>query len=139
MFQDRDQMRAFYSQVLHKHRKRQSLEPMEQMLLGVILLHPEYHEMLDNSEGSVQQEFTVENGQTNPFLHMGMHVAIREQVSIDRPEGIRGIHQKLVERLGESEAEHRMMECLGEMLWNSQRNNRPPDELAYLECIRKLA
>lgn len=138
MFQDRDQMRAFYSQVLNKHRDGQPLEPMEQMLLGVILLHPEYHEMLENPGDTAQQEFTVENGQTNPFLHMGMHIAIREQVSIDRPGGIQNIHQKLVVRLGESEAEHKMMECLGEMLWNSQRNNAPPDEAAYLECIRKL-
>lgn len=138
MFQNRDQMRMFYSQVFLKHRNKQPLEPMEQMLLDVILLHPEYHPLLADPEAAVSEDFSVEQGQTNPFLHMGMHIAIREQVSIDRPAGIASLYQQLRERLGTSEAEHRVMACLGEMLWTSQRNNRPPDEQAYLECVRKL-
>ena len=138
MFQDRDQMRMFYSQVLLKHDRRQPLEPMEQMLLEVILLHPEYHEMLRDPEQAATREYTVADGQTNPFLHMGMHIAIREQVSIDRPAGITPLYRRLVARLGESEAEHRMMTCLGSMLWTAQRENVPPDEQAYLACLRKL-
>ncbi len=139
MFQDRDQMRAFYCQVFAKHQQGQPLEPMEQMLLDVILLHPEYHTLLANPDAAPRQEFTIEGGQTNPFLHMGMHIAIREQVSIDRPSGIRKLYQQLIGRLGESEAEHRIMDCLGQMLWQSQRDNAPPDELDYMECIRKLS
>ncbi len=138
MFQDREQMRLFFSQVLAKHDKRQPLEAMEQMLLDVILLHPEYHEMLRNPDETATREYGVEDGQTNPFLHMGMHIAIREQVSIDRPAGIASLHQRLVNRFGESEAEHRMMECLGMMLWTAQRENTAPDERSYLDCVRKL-
>jgi hypothetical protein len=138
MFQDRDQMRMFYSQVFLKHLNRNPLEPMEQMLLNVILLHPEYHDLLKEPSTAAQQEYGIEHGQTNPYLHMGMHIAIREQASIDRPAGIAALHARLVSKLGESDAEHLMMDCLGTMLWTSQRENQPPDEQAYLECIRKL-
>ena len=138
MFHDRDQMRMFYSQVFLKHLNQQPLEPMEQMLLDVILMHPEYHEMLKDPTVTAQLEYSVDGGQTNPFLHMGMHIAIREQVSIDRPAGITEAYRELVSRHGESKAEHRIMDCLGEMLWRSQRENQPPDEQAYLECVRKL-
>ena len=138
MFHDRDQMRMFYSQVYLKHLNQQPLEPMEQMLLDVILMHPEYHDMLRDPQGAAQLEYGVEGGQVNPFLHMGMHIAIREQVSIDRPAGITEAYRELTSRLGESEAEHQIMECLGAMLWTSQRDNQPPDERQYLECVRKL-
>ena len=138
MFHDRDQMRMFYSQVFLKHLNQQPLEPMEQMLLDVILMHPEYHEMLKDPAATAQLEYGVDGGQTNPFLHMGMHIAIREQVSIDRPVGIAEAYRELASRYGESEAEHRIMDCLGEMLWRSQRENRPPDEQQYLECVRRL-
>ncbi len=131
-------MRMFYSQVFLKHLNGQPLEPMERMLLDVILLHPEYHDLLKAPDQAAQQEYGIDNGQTNPYLHMGMHIAIREQASIDRPAGIAALHARLTEHLGESEAEHRMMECLGAMLWTSQRENLPPNEQAYLECIRKL-
>lgn len=131
-------MRMFYSQVFLKHLNRNPLEPMEQMLLNVILLHPEYHDLLQDPQNAAQQEYSIESGKTNPYLHMGMHIAIREQVSIDRPTGIAALHTQLVNKLGESDAEHLMMDCLGAMLWTSQRENKPPDEQAYLECIRKL-
>lgn len=111
---------------------------MEQMLLDVILLHPEYHALLQHPETAAQQEFDIENGHTNPYLHMGMHVAIREQASIDRPNGIAALYSQLTNRLGESDAEHQMMECLGAMLWTSHRDDQPHDEQTYLECIRKL-
>lgn len=114
------------------------LDSMGKMVLDIILLHPEYHELLRDPETSMAHEFTVEQGGTNPFLHMGMHLAIREQVSINRPTGIMEAHTQLVKKHGASEAEHRIIECLGRMLWESHTRNIPPDEPSYLDCVRKL-
>jgi len=138
MFQSRDEVRQVYLGVWHKIQQKLVLEPMEALIADVIEIHPEYHALLAASDDIRQQEFTPEQGQTNPFLHMGMHITLREQASTDRPPGIREIHQKLVNKKGAHEAEHAMMECLGETLWNAQRNNQPPDEAAYLDCLRKL-
>ena len=138
MFQSRDEVRQVYLGVWHKIQQKLVLEPMEALIADVIEIHPEYHALLAASDDIRQQEFTPEQGQTNPFLHMGMHITLREQAGTDRPPGIREIHQKLVNKKGAHEAEHAMMECLGETLWNAQRNNQPPDEAAYLDCLRKL-
>ncbi len=138
MFQSRDEVRQVYLGVWHKIQQQLVLEPMEALIADVIEIHPEYHALLAASDDIKQQEFTPEQGQTNPFLHMGMHITLREQAGTDRPAGIRAIHQKLVSKNGAHEAEHAMMECLGQTLWNAQRNNQPPDEDAYLDCLRKL-
>jgi len=138
MFQSRDEVRQVYLGVWHKIQQQLVLEPMEALIADVIEIHPEYHALLAASDDIKQQEFTPEQGQTNPFLHMGMHITLREQAGTDRPAGIRAIHQKLVSKNGAHEAEHAMMECLGQTLWNAQRNNQPPDEAAYLDCLRKL-
>jgi len=138
MFQSRDEVRQVYLGVWHKIQQKLVLEPMEALIADVIETHPEYHALLAASDDIKQQEFTPEQGQTNPFLHMGMHITLREQAGTDRPAGIRAIHQKLVSKNGAHEAEHAMMECLGQTLWNAQRNNQPPDEDAYLDCLRKL-
>jgi hypothetical protein len=88
----------------------------------------------------VLRDYPPEGGQSNPFLHLGLHLAIREQVATDRPAGITAIHAALARRLGSAhQAEHRMIECLGEALWHSQRSGRPPDEAAYLDALRKIA
>ena len=138
MFQSRDEVRQVYLGVWHKIQQQLVLEPMEALIADVIEIHPEYHALLAASDDIKQQEFTPEQGQTNPFLHMGMHITLREQAGTDRPAGIRAIHQKLVSKNGAHEAEHAMMECLGQTLWNAQRNNQPLDEAAYLDCLRKL-
>ena len=138
MFQSRDEVRQVYLGVWHKIQQQLVLEPMEALIADIIEIHPEYHALLAASNDIKQQEFTPEQGQTNPFLHMGMHITLREQAGTDRPAGIRAIHQKLVSKNGAHEAEHAMMECLGQTLWNAQRNNQPPDEDAYLDCLRKL-
>ena len=138
MFQSRDEVRKVYLEVWHKMQHRQILEPMESVIADVIEAHPEYHSLLNNAEDAKQSEYSPENGVTNPFLHMGMHIALREQSSTDRPPGIRRISQKLLGRLGQHEAEHAMMECLGQILWQAQRDNQPPDEAAYLECLKTL-
>ncbi len=138
MFQSRDDIRQVYFDVWQKMQARQLLEPMESMIADVIEAHPEYHALLAQAVETKQQEFTPEQGLTNPFLHMGMHLALREQVNTDRPQGIAALFQRLAAKMGRLDAEHAMMECLGEALWRAQRDNLPPDERAYLECLQKL-
>ena len=138
MFQSRDEIRKTYLGVWQKMQARSVLEPMESIIADVIELHPEYHNLLSGADQAIELEYIPEGGQTNPFLHMGMHIALREQTSSDRPIGIQLIHQKLSSSIGIHEAEHAMMECLGEALWRAQRNNTMPDEAEYLECLKRL-
>ncbi len=138
--QSRDQMRRMYLDAWRKFSARQPLEPLEAQLAAVIAEHPEYIPWLESSgEGAVGAEFTPEGGRENPFLHMGLHLAIREQVATNRPAGITDIHQKLSTRLGGAHAaEHAMLEPLAETLWDAQRQGRMPDEQLYLERLKKL-
>lgn len=138
MLQSRDEVRQVYLDVWRKMRQRQLLEPMEAIIADVIEAHPEYHPLLETSDEIKQQEFTPEQGQSNPFLHMGMHIALREQAGADRPAGIAGVYQRLLLSRGQHEAEHAMMECLGQVLWQAQREGGLADENAYLECLKKL-
>lgn len=138
MFQSRDEVRQVYLDVWRKLQQNGLLEPMEAIIAGVIEIHPEYHTLLEQTEDIRQQEFTPEQGQTNPFLHMGMHIALREQAGADRPPGIQAIYHRLVASRGQHEAEHAMMECLGQSLWNAQRIGVAPDENEYLDCLKKL-
>jgi len=140
MIQDRESSRRFFVQVWRKFTSGQPLELLEELVLGVIQEHPEYHALLDHDEEKLLQEFTSDMGATNPFLHMGMHIAIREQVHTNRPAGIRKIYQDLAGKsVSGHDLEHRIMECLGETLWTAQRNNTLPDEAAYLECIKRIS
>jgi hypothetical protein len=101
--------------------------------------HPEYHGILSDLESAKETEYTPEKGQTNPFLHLSMHMSITEQVQIDQPHGIREASQQLMIKLdSEHEAQHKIMECLGQVLWNAQRDGAPPDMAAYVEAIKKL-
>ncbi|AKH19100.1 DUF1841 family protein [Sedimenticola thiotaurini] len=137
---DRTQMRRYFTEAWRKASAGEELIPLERMIADVIQQHPEYHAMLETEESVLDKDFLPDLGETNPFLHMSMHISLQEQISTDRPNGIRPLYQQLVMRAGDShEAEHRMMECLGQMLWEAQRQNRMPDEQAYLSCIRKLA
>ncbi len=138
MFQSRDEVRQVYLDVWRKLQQNGLLETMEAIIAEVIEIHPEYHSLLEQSEDIRQQEFTPEQGQTNPFLHMGMHIALREQAGADRPPGVQAIYHRLVASRGQHEAEHAMMECLGQSLWNAQRNGVAPDETEYLDCLKKL-
>jgi hypothetical protein len=138
MFQSRDEVRQMYLAVWHKLQQKLPLEPMEALIADIIEIHPEYHALLETGDDIRQQEFTPDQGQTNPFLHMGMHIALREQAAADRPVGVKAVHQKLLTQKGQHKAEHSMMECLGQSLWNAQRNNQLPDEAAYLDCLKKL-
>ena len=136
---DRNQLRRFYCDVWARRQRGESLDPLAGQIAAVIEAHPEYQSLLNDPDAALGSEFTPEMGQTNPFLHMGMHLAIREQVSTDRPAGLRAAYQRLLARHGEHDAEHRMMECLGQAMWEAQRAGREPDEQQYLDCVRRLA
>ena len=136
--QSREDVREAFCSIYLKVQQKLPLHPLESQIAAVIMSHPEFHHYLQQSEDAQALEFTPEQGQTNPFLHMGMHIAIREQVNTNRPAGIRDCYDTLASRHGELEAEHRIMECLGTALWTAQRNLQEPDEQHYLECIRKL-
>ncbi|MCH8262365.1 MAG: DUF1841 family protein [Proteobacteria bacterium] len=140
MIQDRDSSRKFFSEVWEKYKKKMPLEALEQVVLDIILQHPEYHKILDMDETDVAaMEFLPEAGMTNPFLHMGMHIAIQEQIGSNRPEGITALYQQLLAGYPSAhDLEHSMMECLGETLWQAQRNNIMPDEMQYLERVKRL-
>ncbi len=138
--QSRDQMRRMYLQAWRKFSDKLPLEPLEAQIAAVIAEHPEYVAWLEGGDAALNAEFTPERGQPNPFLHMGLHLALREQVATDRPRGITEIHRALAARLegGAHAAEHAMLEPLAETLWEAQRNSRMPDEQAYLERLRSL-
>lgn len=137
--QQRDQLRQFYCDSWQKHlNQKEKLIPLEQQVVAVIKEHPEYHTLLENKEASVNADYLPEMGDSNPFLHMGMHLGLREQISTDRPSGIAELYQRLVTLKGNSDAEHLMMECLAEAIWQSQQGNSPPDENTYLDCLGKL-
>lgn len=135
--QDRDELRQMYADAWRKHRAGTVLTPLEAQIAQVVQEHPEYHAIV--AGGNLDSEFTPEAGQENPYLHMGLHLAIREQVATDRPAGIREIFAALLRRSGDAlHTEHQMLDCLAEALWAAQRNNSAPDEDQYLEQLRKL-
>lgn len=115
------------------------MEPLEQMVAQVVQQHPEYHPLLNDEQAHLDKDYTPEMGETNPFLHMSMHIAIAEQLSIDRPVGIKDLYHQLLGKYKEAHSvEHHIMECLGQMMWEAQRNQSMPDEQHYLECLRQL-
>ncbi|MES2129079.1 MAG: DUF1841 family protein [Pseudomonadota bacterium] len=131
-------VRRFFCEAFRKQRAGEILDPMEAIAAGWIAEHPEYDDALADAEAAVARDYSVEGGQANPFLHLSMHLSIAEQVSIDQPAGIRAACQGLAQRSGSlHEAHHQIMECLGQMVWTSQRNGTPPDGAAYVECVRR--
>ena len=138
--QDRSSLRRSYVEAWRKRREGAPLEPLEHQIADVVELHPEYQPVLERDAQALHRDYSPAGGQSNPFLHMGMHLAIREQVATNRPAGIAAIHAAISARLGSAhEAEHRMIECLGEALWRAQRSGLPPDESVYLESLRRIA
>lgn len=133
-------VRRFFCGAWRKHRAAEVLTPLEAMALDWILEHPEYHEDLADEQAALAADFGADSGRTNPFLHLSMHLAISEQLSIDHPTGIRAAQEALARRLGSAHAAaHEIMECLGETVWRAQRERAQPDEQAYLDCIRRRA
>tara|TARA_R110000782_G_scaffold230890_1_gene317130 strand:+ start:422 stop:847 length:426 start_codon:yes stop_codon:yes gene_type:complete len=135
--QDRDELRNMYRDAWAKFCKSRPLTPLESQIAAVIEWHPEYHDEIANE--ALDFDYTPEIGRSNPYLHMGLHLGIREQVATDRPAGIRSIYNALLARTGDQHsAEHRMIDCLAETLWEAQSQNRAPDEQKYLERLRRL-
>lgn len=138
--QSRDQLRRAYVEAWRKHREGLPMEPLEAQIADVVSLHPEYQAALQRSDEVLDRDYSPEGGQSNPFLHMGLHLAVRDQVATDRPPGIRAAFEALAARLGAPhDAEHQIIECLAEALWEAQRAGRPPDEQAYLRRVQGLA
>lgn len=136
---DRNQIRQYFYEVWRKHNSGQPLQPLEKIIAGVINQHPEYHALLADSKIALERDYLPELGETNPFLHMGMHIAIQEQLATQRPAGILETYRLLCQRYGDShQAEHYMMEVLGQTLWEAQRRGTPPDQDLYLQRLRQL-
>ncbi|MDE2236065.1 MAG: DUF1841 family protein [Gammaproteobacteria bacterium] len=133
----RADMRRTFTEVWRKLEANEPLSALEQIIADTIRMHPEYQTLLAQPDQSLDKDWTPEGGQTNPFLHMGLHIAIREQLSIDRPPGVKAAHAALLKQTGDAHAaEHVMLECLAETLWRGQREGRLPDDQAYLDCLR---
>ena len=135
---NRNELRQVYLNCWQLKKNKLPMDPMQEVVANIVELHPEYHQLLE-SDDIINQDYSAETGESNPFLHMSMHIALHEQVSTNRPSGIYDYYQKLcIQHGGPHDAEHAMMECLGEALWLAQRNQSTPDEVAYMECLKKL-
>ncbi|UUX95445.1 DUF1841 family protein [Aquabacterium sp. J223] len=133
-------VRRFFCDTWRKRHEGLPLTPMEAIAADWIAEHPEYDADLADLQAALDRGYAVEDGRTNPFLHLAMHLSITEQLAIDQPRGIKQAVDLLAVRLGSlHEAQHQAMECLGEMVWASQRSGLPPDGEAYLECVRRRA
>jgi Domain of unknown function (DUF1841) len=133
-------VRRFFCETWRKECEGVPLTPMESLAAQWIGEHPEYHADLADVERALAAHYAVEGGRTNPFLHLSMHLTISEQCSIDQPRGIKQALELLAARRGSlHDAHHEAMECLGEMVWASQRSGLPPDGLAYLDAVRRRA
>ena len=126
-------VRRFFCEAARKRREALPLTPIETLAADWIAEHPEY----DTALAAV---YDVEDGRTNPFLHLSMHLSITEQIAIDQPRGIKQAYELLAARRGSAhDAQHEVMECLGEMIWASQRSGLPPDGQTYIEAVRRRA
>lgn len=134
----RDQLRELYRDAWRKFRAQQPISPLEKQIVAVISEHPEYRVIVESAAADLAN-YSPRSGQLNPWLHMGLHLAIREQVATNRPAGIAEVHARLAKSSGDAhEAEHRMLETLAETLWDAQRSGKPPDENVYLERLRQI-
>lgn len=135
----REEVRRFFCDTWKKKTENQILTPMEIIASDWMLEHPEYHTLLADPEGAVAQDYTPERGETNPFLHLSMHLSISEQISINQPPGIKAVAEKLAKKLGsEHGAQHAIMECLGQVMWEAQRQGQALNPEKYFEALQKL-
>jgi len=136
----RDQVRQFFFDAWAKFRQQSQLTDLESIAIEVMQMHPEYHSVLDAPEKYLQQAYFPEMGETNPFLHMSLHLSILEQIAINQPPGISAAYDALKGKHGElHDAQHDLMDCLAETIWQAQRNNSPPDAEAYIACMQAKA
>jgi hypothetical protein len=132
-------VRKFFCAAYRKWKHSEPLTPLDAIAADWIAQHPEYHAELTDEQAALEADYSVERGQANPFLHLSMHLSISEQVSIDQPRGIKQAYELLAAKAEPHEAHHVMMDCLGEMIWTSQRSGLAPDGAAYIECVRMKA
>ena len=131
-FQDRKKQREFLANSWKKYTSNIPLEPLEEQLVSIIEIHPEYHDLIDN----IDSEYFPNQGEVNPFLHINLHLALRDQLSINQPKGVKETYQKLSNQYKDShEVEHLMMECIAEMIYISHKNNAAMNHESYLNCI----
>jgi hypothetical protein len=136
----RDQARDFLFDLWRKHGAGAQLTPLESLALSIVLEHPEYHALLEDRERYLERDWRPEGGETNPFLHIAMHLAIEEQASIDQPPGIREALRLLEARGGSAhQARHEAMDCLAEVVWRAQRHGAGFDNASYLDCLERKA
>lgn len=139
----RDQVRLFFFDAWAKYKQQQPLTDLEAIATQVMQMHPEYHAVLDAPECYLEQAYFPEMGETNPFLHMSLHLSVLEQIGINQPLGIaqayRKLQQKHDEVLHKSQhtAQHDLMDCLAETIWQAQRDGKPPDAEVYLNCMQQ--
>ena len=133
----RDEVRQFFCTAWKKHVERLPLVGAEVAAADIAARHPEYHALLTDSAAAREKEWTPEAGQMNPFLHLSLHLAIHEQVSIDQPPGIRAAYLAIAARLAPHDAEHVLLEALGEVIWRAQREGKPMDAMAYVEAVKR--
>ena len=133
--QDRKKQRKFVAKSWQKYTSNKPLEPLEKQLVSIIEIHPEYKHLI----GNIESEYSPEQNEINPFLHINLHLALRDQLTLNQPKGIKEVHQKLISKYKDShKVEHLMMECIEEMIYISQKNNTSMDQESYLECITSL-
>ncbi|HNP36149.1 MAG TPA: DUF1841 family protein [Woeseiaceae bacterium] len=134
---DRDTLRKMYRDAWQKKLASLPMSPLEVQITDVIELHPEYHSAMEHDD--LDRDYTPDRGRSNPFLHMGLHLGLREQIATNRPAGISAIFRNLAAIMGDAHrAEHEMIECLAETLWAAQSANAPPDEQEYLGRLQRL-
>lgn len=137
---DRQQMRQYFYDSWKKYQAKLPMEPMENLIGETIAAHPEYHPVLERDGDKLNRDYFPEVGDANPFLHLALHIALREQLTTNRPDGVRDAHQALAAKLGDlHQVEHVMIDCLWETLSRIQRQNEPYNDAQYLGCLRRLA
>ncbi len=134
----RDEVREFFYSAWDKFKAQKPLTDLEKIAISVMHMHPEYHAILDAPERFKHQEYFTEFGETNPFLHMSLHLSILEQISINQPIGIADIYAKLkLKHQTEHDAQHDILECLAESIWSAQRNNTALDANYYVQLLQQ--
>jgi len=135
----RDEARQFLFETWRKRREGELLSPLEDIVSQLIEKHPEYHDLLDCPECYMDKDYSPDQGATNPFLHLMMHMNIEEQISINQPCGVRPHFERLTHKFAsEHDAQHAMMDCLAEMIWQAQRNTTAPDATIYLNGLEQI-
>ena len=133
----REEARRFLAKAWSKYRAGQPLGTLEQRVVEIVALHPEYHDLVEQVESHLEREWNPDAGTMSPFLHLSLHLAVAEQLAIDQPPGIRAEYDRLRTGGDDHAALHAVLECLGEVMWQAQRTRTPPDGALYLDCLRR--